>query len=188
MTATQFSFRLYSFFVAKLVLLSDIISGVMTSKAIKEGLAVDALEIAHWILSFSQEHGDTFTNLRLQKLLYYAQAWHLALYNEPLFEDPIEAWVYGPVVPRVYRQFKRFRNQPIIYEGEKPIISAKVNDFLQELLDVFGGYSSYQLERMTHNEMPWQKARDDLPIDAQSRAVISHEDMKSFYRTLAETS
>lgn len=152
----------------------------------KEVPAVDALEVARWILSFSQEHGDALTNLKLQKILYYAQAWHLALYDKPLFEDAIEAWIYGPVVPRVYRQFKKFRNQPIVYEGEQPRISEERRDFLQELFGVFSGYSSYQLERMTHNERPWQKARGDLPIDAQSRAVILHEDMKSFYRELAE--
>ena len=187
MTTTRVLFRLYSYFSVGPVFLRRILAG-STGKIIKEALPVDALKVAHWILAFSQEHGDPLTNLKLQKLLYYAQAWHLALYDKPLFRDPIEAWIYGPVVPMVYRQFKKFRNHPVLYEGEKPTIPEKVGDFLEELLEVFGGYSSYQLERMTHSEKPWQKARGNLPIDVQSRAVILHEDMKAFYRVLAEAS
>jgi uncharacterized phage-associated protein len=150
--------------------------------------SLSAQNVARWILLFSEEHGDALTNLRLQKLLYYAQAWHLALHNKPLFSEEVEAWIYGPVVPIVYRKYKRYRNMPITCDEELPALPNRAVSFLREILEVFGGYSSYQLERMTHNEKPWKKARGDLPPDAASRAVIQHEDMKHYYRSLQQTS
>ena len=56
----------------------------------------------------NNEQGDMMTNLRLQKLLYFAQGWHLARYGKPLFDDDIEAWQYGPVVPSVYNAYKQY--------------------------------------------------------------------------------
>ena len=63
-----------------------------------------AAQVADYFLSLVDEDaGDSMTNLRLQKLLFYAQAWHLALTNRPLFEEDFEAWVHGPVIPSFYR-------------------------------------------------------------------------------------
>lgn len=64
-------------------------------------------EIADYIILYFQEHGEPLTNLKLQKLLYYAKGWYLALYDKPLFNDKIEAWVHGPVVPSIYHAFKQ---------------------------------------------------------------------------------
>ena len=61
-----------------------------------------AQQIADYLIAFSHSVGDPISNLKLQKLLYYAQAWYLALHNEPLFPESIEAWVHGPAVPPVY--------------------------------------------------------------------------------------
>jgi len=138
------------------------------------------------MLCFCEEHGDPITNLKLQKLLYYAQAWCLALYNKPLFGEKIEAWVYGPVVAEVYRAFKNFGSRPIDCEFKAPDLPDEVVGHLEEIIAAFGGYSTYQLEKMTHQEAPWCNARGNLPLDAPSNAEISHEDMKSFYRTLCD--
>lgn len=69
--------------------------------------------IAKHILGACKAKQDFITNLKLQKLLYYSQAWHLAIYDEPLFQDRIEAWVHGPVVPSVFREYRSFRWSPI---------------------------------------------------------------------------
>lgn len=61
-----------------------------------------AKRVADYIIAFAHEHGDPVSNLKLQKLLYYAQAWHLALHDNPLFDERIEASVHGPAVPPVY--------------------------------------------------------------------------------------
>lgn len=73
-----------------------------------------ARQVADYVIAFLAEHGDPTTNLKLQKLLYYSQAWYLALYDLPLFDDRIEAWVHGPVVPPVYGAFKGKEWQPIV--------------------------------------------------------------------------
>ena len=79
-----------------------------------------AHDVAKYFVSLvDEEAGDSISNLKLQKLLYYAQGAHLALRDEPLFGEPIEAWTHGPVVPSVYRQYKQHGGEPIPVE---PII------------------------------------------------------------------
>ena len=76
-------------------------------------MAYKALDVANELLKRAADNGggDLLTNLKLQKMLYYEQGFHLAYFNEPLFEEPIEAWQYGPVVPVVYNYYKsRGRN------------------------------------------------------------------------------
>ena len=146
----------------------------------------NARTVADYLIWFSREHGDPISNLKLQKLLYYAQAWFLALYDVPLFDDAIEAWVHGPAVPRVYGAFKHCTWQPIGIDVQKPELSAKVIAHLNEIMDVYGELTAFHLERLTHSEPPWQKARGGLAPDAMSRNVISTEDMKQYYRSVAK--
>jgi len=144
-----------------------------------------ALDVAQWIVGFSAEHGDPVTNLKLQKLLYYGQAWHLVLHDEPLFNEDFEAWVYGPVIPSVYRAFKEFGAAPLIASSDQPLdFDEDTEAHLLETMEVFGGYSSYQLEMMTHREAPWINARGGIPVDAPSQAVISKQAMHEFYSAL----
>ncbi|MDE5758463.1 MAG: DUF4065 domain-containing protein, partial [Allobaculum sp.] len=80
-----------------------------------------AFEIAQWFLNYVQgfalgEDEEHLTNLKLQKLLYYAQGASLGLYNRPLFEDQIVHWTHGPVVPTVYCKYSKFRNNPVVEE------------------------------------------------------------------------
>ena len=73
-----------------------------------------AQDVADYFLSIvDEEQGDSLSNLKLQKLLYYAQGFHLAIKNEPLFDEDIEAWTYGPVVPSVYNQYSQHGGDPI---------------------------------------------------------------------------
>src|SRR4051794_29818552 len=71
-------------------------------------------QVADYFLAHvDEESGDNITHLKLQKLLYYAQGFHLAIQGEPLFAEPIEAWEHGPVVCRVYHKVKYCGNRPI---------------------------------------------------------------------------
>lgn len=143
-------------------------------------------QVADFFLLYSKEHGDVMTNLKLQKLVYYAQAWYLALYGEALFDDELEAWVHGPVIYSVYSRFSHYRWDPIPFIPEKPKLKPKVINHLKEIYEVFGGFSAFDLERMTHNEDPWNNARVGLPIDQPSCNIISHQDMADYYSKLAE--
>jgi uncharacterized phage-associated protein len=138
-------------------------------------------DVAKYIIAFSHEHGDPVTNLKLQKLLYYAQAWHLALYDKPLFRERIEAWVHGPAVPPVYGEYKHFRWVPID-DDDPPELPESAREHLDEVLDVYGGLTAYYLEKMTHDEAPWRDARGDIPDDEPSNSLIEHEAMRDFYR------
>lgn len=141
-----------------------------------------ANQIADYFIAFSHEHGDPITNLKLQKLLYYAQAWHLALFDAPLFPDRIEAWVHGPVVPEVYRRFKGWAWKPIEEDPEYPTFQDNVSEFLGDLLREYGYKTAYELELLSHEEEPWRFARGRIPMDVESTAQISHASMAKYYK------
>ncbi|MCX5759511.1 MAG: DUF4065 domain-containing protein [Candidatus Hydrogenedentes bacterium] len=143
----------------------------------------NAQGIADYLVAFSHEHGDPVSNLKLQKLLFYAQAWYLAIYDGPLFGEQIEAWVHGPVVPSVYPPFKGWAWKPIEENPDTPELDSKVQDHLGEVMEVYGTMTAYALELLTHEEEPWRNARGGIPADEPSTSVISQDDMKRFYRS-----
>ena len=145
-----------------------------------------AVEVARYVLRFAHSKGSLVTNLKLQKLLYYAQGWHLAIFNKPLFGDSIEAWVHGPVVPKVYQKYKKYRWQPIGSQPNNVSLSPQTKRFMQELLEVFLPIDAFQLERMTHREPPWIEARGSLEPDAICHNEISQERMQSYFTELAD--
>jgi len=145
-----------------------------------------AEQIADTLIHLSRERGLDITNLKLQKLLYYAQAWHLAFHEEALFQDAIEAWIHGPVVPSVFRKFKSYRWNTIdcaVY----PIDDASVLDLLNSVMDAYGAISAISLEHLTHSESPWKDARAGIPFDEPSHNIIRPEAMQAFYLKLAES-
>lgn len=70
------------------------------------------MDVADFFLAFANECGDFMSNLRLQKLVYYAQAWHLANYDTPLFEEDFEAWIHGPALPALYHHYEGYGRVP----------------------------------------------------------------------------
>jgi uncharacterized phage-associated protein len=147
--------------------------------------AITANTVADFFLCFAREHGDVLTPLKLQKLVYYAQAWHLALKGKPLFDEKIEAWIHGPVVRSVFTRFKKYSWRPIDRAVKQPSLSGNVKKFLCEIFSVYGGFSAWDLERMTHKETPWLNARVGLAVDQEGTQEISRSDMKEFYGKLA---
>lgn len=148
-----------------------------------------ALSLADLILFTSRERNIEVTNLKLQKLLYYSQAWHLAILGKPLFLDRIEAWIHGPVVPPVFGHFKEYRWNPIPFFGPDPGIELgdahwSIRNFIGEVMEAYGTLTGPQLERLTHEEDPWKKARAGIPSDQPSNNVITHESMIDFYRPM----
>lgn len=144
-----------------------------------------AIDIAFHLLNIAQRNGDCITNLKLQKLLYYAQAWFMVNNNgELLFDDPIEAWKYGPVIRSVYGKFKKNNSYPIALT-EKQIkklinLPQQVNTFLEEFAVTFYKFSASELVSMTHNEKPWKEAYNNQPY-----SIIDTKTMYDFYSNLA---
>ncbi len=98
------------------------------------------------------------TNLKLQKILYFAQAYYLAKMNKPLFNDKIEAWEYGPVIPVVYHKYKSYKSSPIFSEKDESSISKEDKIIIKKIWDTFGGYSASRLVDIVHAHTPWKDA------------------------------
>lgn len=138
-------------------------------------------ELARAFLSMGE-----MTNKKLQKLCYYAQAWHLALEDEPLIENcAFEAWVHGPVCPDLYNEYKRFGYERIPqYIGNVKEINEEYMDFAQEVFEAYGELSGNELEKLSHQEYPWKNARGDLKPWEPCNNIILEDDMKSYYRSI----
>lgn len=141
---------------------------------------LSADDVASVILARS---GPWMDAMRLQKLLYYVQAWHLAVTDEPLFPEPIKAWRDGPVVPQVWRARKE---QSTRRAAEQRIEDIHLDDMTSDLIDLvlatYGSMSGEELSVLTHVEQPWIEARGDLPEDAECREPINTEAMAKYYR------
>lgn len=144
-----------------------------------------ATDIAAWFLgNIDREAGDSITHLKLQKLVYYAQAWSLALRSEPLFDEDLQAWAHGPVADSVYQQFRTAGWDALEAPSAMPDIAPADADHLATILATYGDFSAKHLERMTHAEAPWLEARRGLPDEAWSREPIKKETMAHFYSDL----
>jgi len=145
-------------------------------------------DVAKWFLThIDREAGDSITHLKLQKLVYYAQAWSLVLNKEPLFDNEIEAWSHGPVVPELYREYKSYRWNALPYpEGDFPSFDEESESVLKEVQEVYGEHSGKVLEKLTHTEQPWIYARLGYAPEERCSTPISHESMVKYYSSLLE--
>lgn len=150
------------------------------------------------------KEGMTVTPLKLQKILYYVQAWMMVFFDKQLlFEDQPQAWVNGPVYPSVYERFKttgrytQLNKEDFITEGvltdainayaDKLALTPNQIDVLNKLVLIYGSKNQDQLVFMTHCEKPWSIARGDLEPFENSENPISFEDMYNFYKNRYET-
>lgn len=144
-------------------------------------MSYNVLDIANKILvkGASSEEGELISNLKLQKLLYYMQGFHLAVFNEPLFEEDLYAWQYGPVVPEIYHRFKGFNNSGIEPTQEAITLTGeREEELFNDVFSVYGDYSAIGLMNLTHQERPWRSAPQG--------GIIDKDEMKSFFKTRLE--
>lgn len=137
-----------------------------------------ARKVADYFLSLvDEEAGDSLTNLKLQKLVYYAQGFSLAMHERQLFPEPIVAWEHGPVVPALYHDVKKHGSEPIPPPAEIDLSSYSPEEraLLDEVYSVYGQFSASKLRRMTHEEPPWLNTSvwQEIPI----------QEMSSFFKT-----
>jgi uncharacterized phage-associated protein len=144
---------------------------------------VSCLDVSNLFLAWANREGEVITNLKMQKLLYYAQAWHLVHFKKPLFPETIEAWDFGPVVPSAYHNYKDFGCSPIAYKAtgkEENSFTKNQIEYLTVFYDKFIKFSPHELVNMSHNEIPWKSAFKKLSITK----IISHDVMKRYYENL----
>ncbi|MEJ2853748.1 MULTISPECIES: Panacea domain-containing protein [unclassified Saccharothrix] len=148
-----------------------------------------ALVIAKWFLAWAEEVEQAYlTNLKLQKLLYYAQGHHLAWAGAPLFKEELQAWSHGPVVPEVYRAFRDFGGDPIRLPDEDSFSWDDVDEgtaqFLMKVWNTYGGYAAWRLRNMTHDEPPWKEHF----VEDERNLVIPEAAMKRHFDTVTKVS
>lgn len=146
-------------------------------------------DIADYFIAISNASGSLITNLKLQKLVYYAQAWHLGVYGEPIFDEDFQAWIHGPVLVALYDDYKDLKWRPIVRDditedrlfALQEGFSQKLNDLLNEVVDEYFVLDAYALEKSTHEEDPWIKARKGVPNDMPSNEIIDKKSMIEYY-------
>ena len=150
--------------------------------------------IANYFIELSKKEDEFITPMKLQKLVYFAHGWYLALTGKPLINEKIEAWQYGPVVNSLYQEFKIYGNNGIT----SPAIESRhlgnfrfaniiptvedddVKKLLEKIWDTYGGYTGWQLSNATHLEgTPWSQVwgKDGVP----SNTDIPDEKIKNFF-------
>ena len=125
-----------------------------------------ANQIARYFLAKTDEEvGELISNLKLQKLCYYVQGMGFVVRGEPMFHETIEAWLHGPVVPALYREFRDFGPNaiPPVTDLDVAEYTAADRMILDDVFDYYGQYSAWRLREMTHVEAPWKNAYDAGP-------------------------
>jgi uncharacterized phage-associated protein len=140
-------------------------------------------QVADYIIFKFRE--DNLTNLKLQKLLYYIQAWSLAIRGTRFIDCEFEAWIHGPVCRELYDRFKGLYTFVSLetedYESVVSAIQEEDREFIDFILDNYGGFSGSELENMSHQELPWQDARKGCRQYEFSNNVISEKIMEEYY-------
>lgn len=128
-----------------------------------------AQDVANYFLylDYLNDAADGISNSKLQKLLYYAYGFYYALHGEALFQDTLEAWRHGPVVPSLYRNYHGYGKNLIPFNPDTSIptvFSEEQEDFLRDIYWEFAQYAAWKLTAMTHEEAPWQDSRKDASV------------------------
>ena len=139
---------------------------------------------AHDVAAYILEQQGPLSAMKLQKLVYYAQAWSTVWDDKPLFSEPIEAWANGPVVRELYDlhrgQFE-VRGWP---RGNPRVLDEEQRSTVDAVLGYYGGRNAQTLSDMTHSEDPWRLARRGLPEGERGNRVISLASMSEYYSSL----
>lgn len=155
-------------------------------------------DLGHIITHYVNQKGDTVSHKKLQKLLYYVEAWHLVNFDEPLLDEDFQAWVHGPVIPELYQELKEFgfNNIEVVNEEDQTAdevvnniikdnhIDTEKLEFIYSVLDNYGSLTSFELEMLSHNEKPWLDARGKSAPHERCTNIISKDSMKEFYSQL----
>jgi uncharacterized phage-associated protein len=161
-----------------------------------------AIAVANWFISHRCRH---LTPLKLQKLIYYAHGWYLALKGRPLIADVVQAWDFGPVVPSVYLEFRQWGNRIIPTDALGTELQTNADDtsdlivpqippadtetvrFLERIAKVFDEFTGAQLSTYTHQPgTPWSNIKNRL--SSRRNIEIPDDDIRNYFLAVAENS
>jgi len=121
------------------------------------------------------------TTWKLQKLVYYSQAWSTVWDDKPLFDEPIQAWANGPVCPDLYKVHRGKFKIDELPRGSAKHLTASQKETIDKIVNYYGKKSAHYLSLLTHMEGPWREARGDLPPGERGNSVITLDSMAEYY-------
>ena len=139
------------------------------------------------VIAYVFEKLEEVTPLMLQKLLYFIQGIHSALYGKSIFAEDCRAWIHGPVYPEVYELFRDFKYNPIddarfaLLEGMEDTLTDDEKRVIDLVVNTFGMYGGKVLEKITHNEDPWMEARKGYGDSIPSSELLPKERIMKYY-------
>ncbi|MBY5563592.1 Panacea domain-containing protein [Rhizobium leguminosarum] len=145
-------------------------------------------DVSDYIVVKLREGGVFVNVLKLHKLVYYVQAWHLAFGRGRIFNGSFQAWVHGPVSRELYDRYRETKTMYSLVDISdvdpmfSPLrLSETERAHVDAVLEIYADFSGDQLEEMTHREAPWLAARANVPASSRSETPISDEVMQQFY-------
>ena len=150
-------------------------------RAIRDPGTMTSLDVARYIL----ERKGSMTAMKLQKLVYYAQAWSTVWDERTLFRSKIEAWANGPVVHQLYSHHRgKFKVSVADIPGDLRKVDAKARETIDAVLKYYGEKPAYWLSQLTHQEAPWRDARQGVPAGVRSSVEIKPAALQEYYSSL----
>jgi uncharacterized phage-associated protein len=149
-----------------------------------------AATIANYFIDRADSDGKTIDQMKIQKLVYYAHGWYLAMTSEPLIDEQVEAWRFGPVVPSLYRALKHCGNQPVkqaIQPAEPNVLPFDVQSFLDRIWNLYSHLTGIQLSNLTHqNGSPWSRTAKKFGYRIPDSHPLDNNLLRSYFDNLKQ--
>lgn len=139
---------------------------------------------AHDVARYILRELSPLSTIKLQKLVYYSQAWHLVWEDEPLFPERIEAWANGPVIPDLFREHRGEFQRRSWKKGSVQNLTDEERESIDAVLTHYGPHGAFYLSELTHREPPWKEARQGLPPGARGSNEITQASLAEYYGSL----
>lgn len=153
----------------------------------EQGACAHPRDVAQYVVNWFAQRQQSVTTIKLQKLVYYSQVWSLVWDDKPLFDEDFQAWINGPVVRSLFDDTKGYYYSPICIAGADPnLLTENQKDTIDRVLEHYGDLTSSELVQLSHSEAPWKDARNGLPSQTPSNAIISKASIAQFYSGLLD--
>jgi len=164
----------------------------MTDERFEHDFSYTPQHVANYFLERADRDGVPITQMKLIKLVYIAFGWTLALLDWEIFDEDIEAWQHGPVIPSIYHEFKKFGRDPITeratdfdldtfdeFEPSIPVEDEETAVILDRVWSSYKSFSGSALRNKTHAVgTPWYNTYNPT----SRNAVIPNDQIKEHFR------
>lgn len=146
---------------------------------------ISAMDLSKYVIAYVHNKGNGITHLKLQKILYFIQGEYIKQYNTPLFDEKMEAWMYGPVICDVYFQYCENGALELYVDSKeaqkvKDSLPLEVRNLIDSVLDKMGSKTSRELVQISHGQDPWKKY--EAQVSRREKPEITEDDMRSYFR------